>query len=103
MKKESKLPKIISLVIFSVIVIAFTCLGFFIKQPCDIDEQYLFCRMHPASFIQVIGVILFYLMVLVLSGTLGKWLTFENESNSSKWNLIFAGIGVASFLMLWFG
>src|SRR5205809_6710781 len=103
MKKESKLPQIISLSIFAVIVIAFTLLGFFIKQPCDIDEQYLYCRLHPASFIQVIGVVLFYFMVFTLSGTLGKWIYYANDSNSSKWNFIFFGIGVASLLMLWFG
>ena len=102
-KENNKVEKVISFVIAAVIVIAFTWLGFFSKQPCDIDQQYLYCRLHPASFIQIIGVILFYFMVALLTGTLGKWLKFENEANSSKWNIIFFVIGAASFLMLWFG
>lgn len=102
-KENNKFPQMVSLVIFAIIVIAFTWLGFFSKQPCDIDEQYLYCRLHPASFIQVIGVIGFYVTAAVLSGTLGKWITFWNEANSSKWNMVFFGVGAASFLMMWFG
>jgi hypothetical protein len=102
-KENNKFPQMVSLVIASLIVIAFTWLGFFSPQPCDIDEQYLYCRLHPASFIQVIGVILFYLIVVFLTGTLGKWISFYNDANSSKWNYIFFGIGAASFLMMWFG
>jgi hypothetical protein len=101
-KKESKVPQFIGFAIIAIVVIAFTWLGFFSRQPCDIDEQYLYCRLHPASFIQVIGVIGFYLTALVLSGAVKK-ITFWNEANSSKWNFIFFGIGAASFLMMWFG
>jgi hypothetical protein len=103
MRKENKFAQIASLSIMAVIVIAFTVYGFFIKQPCDIDEQYLYCRLHPASFIQIIGVIGFYFTVAVLSNAFGKWITLWNEANSSKWNIIFFAIGAASFLMLWFG
>jgi hypothetical protein len=100
--KKVNVPQIIGLVIMAVIVIAFTVMGFFSKQPCDIDEQYLYCRLHPASIIQIIGVIGFYLTALVLSCAISK-IQFWNEANSSKWNIIFAAIGFASFLMLWFG
>ena len=102
-KENNKLQQVMSLLIGAAIVIAFTWLGFFSKQPCDIDQQYLYCRLHPASFIQIIGIVLFYLMALLLSGTLSKVLTFENEANSSKWNFIFFGIGITSFLMIWLG
>lgn len=100
---ENKVTQVIGLLIFATILIAFTWLGFFSKQPCDTDEQYLYCRLHPASIIQVIGVLGFYFTLVILSSSITKLFTFWNEANSSKWNVIFSIVGIASFLMLWFG
>lgn len=104
MKKENKVTQVIGAIIFATILIAFTWLGFFSKQACGpIDDEYLYCKLHPASFIQVIGVLGFYFTLVILSSSITKLFTFWNEANSSKWNFIFAAVGIASFLMLWFG
>lgn len=89
--------------IIGLVVILFTLFGFFIKQPCDIDEVNLYCRLHPASIIQIIGVVGFYLSAFIISGSWGKWLTLWNPENSTRWNWIFFIIALLSILMMWFG
>jgi len=89
-------------IILAVFVTVFLMYGFFVKQPCDIDQQYLWCRLHPASFLQIIGVIFILAGAVVLSG-LVKGLNLWNEANSSKWNLVFFSILGIGCLLTWFG
>ncbi len=85
------------------IVLLFTLYGFVIKQPCDIDEQYLWCRLHPMSILQVVGVIGFYLGAFLLSGIWQKWFTLYDEVNSTRWNLTFFGAIALSIVLIWIG
>jgi len=89
-------------IILAIFVTAFIMYGFFIKQPCDTDQQYLWCRLHPASLLQIIGVIFIVAGAVVLSGLI-KWLKLWNEANSSKWNYMFCAILAIGFLLAWFG
>ncbi len=90
-------------IFLGVIVLLFTLFGFVIKQPCDIDEVYLWCKLHPMSLLQVVGVIGFYAGAFALSGLWQKYFTLYNEVNSSKWNFIFFGAIALSIILIWVG
>lgn len=102
-KEKDGFEKVVAVAIIGIVVGAFTILGFFGNHNCDSDEAFLYCRLHPASVVQKIGIFGFYLTAFILSGLWKKWLTLWNEENSTRWNFIFFLVGVASFLMLWFG
>lgn len=79
---------IIAKVIIALVVILFTLFGFFIKQDCDIDKIYLWCRLHPFTIGDGIGCILFYAGCFMLSGIWKKWFTLWNEEHNARWNII---------------
>lgn len=87
----------------AVILTVFTIYAFFAKQPCDIDQQYLWCRLHPASILQILGVIMIYAGGFILSGLWKGWLTLWNEENNTRWNLIFFVFLAVGFFLTWFG
>ena len=90
-------------VILGIVVLLFTLYGFFIKQECDIDAVYLWCRLHPMSILQVVGVIGFYGGAFALSGIWQKWITLYNEENNTKWNWIFCAAIFVSLVLIWVG
>ena len=92
-------------IILAVIVTVFTIFLFIEpKGGCHpIDQDALYCRMHPASIFQILGCLIFYAGAFVLSGLWKGWLTLYNPANSVKWNLL-AGAGLLiGALLIWFG
>ena len=101
-KEQTAVEKYAPVVGVAIIAIIFTLMGFFVKQDCDIDRVFLWCRLHPFSVADLIGCIMFYAGCFVLAGGL-KLIGVElwNPENSSKWNLItFAGL-VLSIVLIW--
>ena len=83
-----------------IIVVLFTLFGFFIKQDCDIDAIYLWCRLHPMSIGDIFGTILFYGGAFGLSGLWKNWVSLNNPKNSSFVNIaMFIGIALGIFLI----
>lgn len=88
-------------IIIAVVVLFFTLFGFFIKQDCDIDKVYLWCRLHPFTVGDFIGVTLFYGGAFMLSGLWKNWFTLWEEENTQRWNwIIFAGT-VLGIIFIW--
>jgi hypothetical protein len=87
-------------IILGIVVIAFT-LGLLIKPKdgCDLDRVYLWCRVHPFTLFDFIGILIFYAGAFVLSGIWRGWLTLYNPVNSAKWNLV-AGAAIALGIIL---
>lgn len=98
-KETTEFEKWAPRILMGAILIIFTVMGFFVKQPCDIDRVYLWCRLHPMSFGDIIGLILFYGSCLFLSGILPVKL--YNPANSSKWNFIFFSVLAVAIILIW--
>ncbi len=79
------------------ILLVFTLFAFVIKQQCDIDKVYLYCRVHPLTIVDIIGMILFYGGAALMMG----FKQLFNEENSSKWNFILFGLMAAGILLIW--
>lgn len=90
-------------IILAVIVTVFLTMGLIVKQPCDIDQATLWCRLHPASILQILGVVLILAGAFILSGLWKGWLTLWNDENNTKWNTVFFVFLLAGFLLTWFG
>ena len=82
-------------------VLAFTYYGFFSKQECDIDAIYLWCRLHPLKFIDIIGCILFYGGAFLLSGLWEKYFVLWEEENTTKWNTRIFICLVLGVVLIW--
>ena len=78
------------------IVILFTLFAFVFEQPCDSDAIYLWCRVHPLSVVDIIGLLLFYV------GTLGR-LVIKSESveGATGWAWAFWLVPVVGVILLW--
>lgn len=98
-KETTKLEKYAMPAILAIIVLVFTIMAFFVKQPCDIDRVYLWCRLHPMSFFDIIGLLMFYGGALIISGLLPVKL--YNEENSVKWNLLWFVLMAGSVIIIW--
>lgn len=90
-------PEMILKIGVGIIVTVFTLFAFVIKQPCDIDKVYLWCRVHPLKVVDVLGLILFYGGAVALAG----FKEFLNPENSSKWNFIVGGVIALGFILIW--
>lgn len=96
---DTKLEKYAAPVFVGVILVVFTLFAFVIKQPCDIDKVYLWCRVHPLSFFDVIGLIGFYGGAVIISGATP--LKLFNPENSVQWNLIWFAVMALSIILIW--
>lgn len=84
-----------------VIVVLFTLFGFVIKQECDLDAVYLWCRLHPMSTGDIFGLILFYGGAFGMSGLWKNWFQLSNPKNSSLVNIVmFIGIALG-IILIW--
>ena len=88
-------------VILGIIVLLFTLYGFVIKQECDLDAIYLWCRLHPMSLFDIVGLILFYGGAFGLSGIWKRWITLSNPVNSARWNFVGFAILAAGIILIW--
>jgi hypothetical protein len=97
MKRD--LSKTVVVVILAAVVILFTLFGLVIKQDCDIDAIYLWCRLHPMSTFDIIGLILFYGGALVMSGVLP--IQLWNGENNTRWNWVMFVIIATGLVLIW--
>jgi hypothetical protein len=88
-------------IFLGIIVLLFTLFGFVIKQDCDIDAVYLWCRLHPMSLGDVLGLVLFYGGAFYLSGLWQKWFKLSNPENSARWNWIFFATTALGIIFIW--
>jgi hypothetical protein len=86
-------------VVLAAVVILFTLFAFVIKQDCDIDAVYLWCRVHPMSAFDIIGSIMFYGGAVFMSGLLPFQLW--NEENNTRWNWILFISIVTGLVLIW--
>lgn len=92
----------IGLGFWAVIVILFTVFAFFAKQDCDIDKIYLYCRVHPFTFGDFIGTVLFYAGGSLLFGVQKLFgIQLVNPEGSSLWNWVSFGAAVAGIILIW--
>lgn len=80
-----------------------TLFGFFIPQECDIDKVFLWCRLHPFSFGDFLGCLLFYGGALCLGGLpekLGITLTGK-VGGIGKWPVIFVVATALGAVLIW--
>lgn len=84
--------------VFGVIVIVY---GLIIKQPCDMDKIYLWCRLHPFQIQDIIGLIFF------LGGTVGAsgiWMLGTGDVDQTPGRQIVYGSGAAMLfgaILMW--
>lgn len=84
------------------VALLFTLFGFFIPQPCDLDAVYLWCRLHPFTTADFLGVSLFYAGCGFLAGLpIFKNLELFNDENSNKWGLLFFAAMVLGVVLIW--
>lgn len=86
-------------IILALVVLVFTLYAFVIKQECDVDAVYLWCRTHPMGLGDWIGSALFYGGALFMSGLLP--IQLWNEENSTRWNFILFGIMFVGLVLIW--
>lgn len=95
--KDEKIVYLVMRIIVGLVALAYILFGFVFKQPCDIDQQYLSCRI-TGSFWDWLGTILFVGGCVSLSGAL-------NWVYKVKGNVSMAIIGIATVLgalIVWF-
>ena len=98
-KENDGAVKYVVPVIAGIVVILFTLFGFVIKQDCDIDRVYLWCRLHPFSVADFIGCAGFYAGAVFISGVLPFKL--YNPENSVRWNVIWFAAMALSIILIW--
>lgn len=100
-KKDDKGGLIIQTLVVGAIMAVFTAFAFFIPQECDIDKIYLWCRVHPLTTLDLVGMVLFYAGGVMLAGV-PKWLGFDlgspTGSSSLNW-YTFAAMALGAILM----
>lgn len=101
MNKDEKTLRLGVRIFLGVVVLLFTLFGFFIKQDCDIDRIYLWCRLHPFSLGDLLGCILFYGGAFMLSGLWEKYFTLWEEENTTKWNWIIGAGTALGLILIW--
>jgi hypothetical protein len=101
-KQKEKRQQIIGMIAMGIVLFMFILLGFVIKQECDIDAEYLWCRLHPFTIGDVIGVPLFVAGAVLISGLLPYMgINLYNPANSSQWNIIsFIGM-LVGIILFW--
>lgn len=98
-KEKSAVEKIVPPIGIGIILTVFTLYAFVFEQTCDIDKVYLWCRVHPLSVFDVIGLIGFYGGCLVIGGLTP--LKLFNPPNSVQWNLIWFAVMAISVVLIW--
>lgn len=101
-KQKEKRQQFIGMGIVGLAVILFIVLGFLVEQSCDIDKQYLYCRLHPMSFGDIIGLPLFFGGAILISGLLPFLrINLYNPANSALWNWISFGAMALGVILIW--
>lgn len=95
--KDEKIVYLVMRIIVLLVVAAYVLFGLVWRQPCDIDKQYLSCRV-TGSIADWLGSIMFIGGCLSLSGVL-NWV-YKVKGNVSM--AIIGVVTVAGILMVWF-
>lgn len=92
----------ITQVIVAVVVIVVLIFGFLVKQDCDtIDKQFLYCRLHPFTGFDLVGMIIFLAAALHVGNFLPEKLYFS-ESKGTTINVVAGFIGLlVGALIMW--
>lgn len=99
--KETPAETIIKLLLLGVIVAVATYKIFFDYQACNgLDAVNFYCKVHPMKFFDIVGCIIFYFGVVIISGITP--IRFWNAIGSVAWNLIWAAAMLISLLMMYF-
>ena len=97
--KETTVRKIVMAGV-GIILALFFAYGLIIKQKCDIDAVFLWCRLHPFSAGDLIGVSLFTACALYIGGFL-KLFGFDPWGTGAKWNVIAGIAGALGIILFW--
>lgn len=94
--------QVIASVIVLLVVILFTYFGFFYPQECHpIDKEFLWCRLHPFTVVDLIGCILFYAGAAVLAGVT-KLFGYDPVAVDGSWRTwATAGALVLGIVLIW--
>lgn len=102
MKKRS-IPQLLTYVLLLLVVpTLFILFGFVLEQPCDgIDNIYLYCRVHPFNFFDLIGTILFLFGCFWLSGVWTEFVKDDQDERLAKvkWYALLGA--VFGMVLLW--
>lgn len=96
-QKQERALHIVGAAIVIICAVMFTLYGFFIPQTCDIDKQYLYCHLHPASFISIFGCVLFYSAIAVLAGVTKLF----KVNFTGGMGFVAALVAVAGIVLVW--
>jgi len=96
-----KTTQVIASSIVALVILAFVYLGFFDEQICDIDKQYLWCRLHPFTTLDLIGCILFGIGASIIGG-LPKLFGYDPVAWDGNWRTwVTILITVAGIVLIW--
>lgn len=91
----------ITQVIVAVVVIVFLIFGFLVKADCDVDKVFLYCRLHPFTGFDLVGMIIFLIAALHVGNFLPEKLYFS-ESKGTTINVVAGFIGLlVGALIMW--
>jgi len=91
--KHNPIPFKIGAVVMVLIALVVLYFGFVKEQPCDIDAIYFWCRVHPFTSIDAIGLLLF---ILGVAYTFILWWFYSNAMIDKK---ILNNAGVIAFAL----
>lgn len=94
--KDEKILYLVMRVIVGLVAAAYVLYAVFLKQPCDIDKQYLSCRI-TGSIADWVGSILFVGACLSLSGIL-NWV-YKVKGNVAS--VVIGAAGVLGAIIVW--
>jgi hypothetical protein len=83
-----------------VIASIFLLYAIVLKQPCDLDAQFLSCRLTGSVF-DYIGSAMFLFGLVVLSGIIKGVRNLYSPPGSSKWNLLWFAFMIAGPVIFW--
>ena len=84
------------------LLVLFYAYGFFVEQPCNgIDQDSLYCALHPFKVADFIGVALFTAAAVFVSGIWSLiWGELDTKS-PSKYQWLALAAGVLGILLIW--
>lgn len=98
---NEKTLNVVARSIGALVILAFIYFGFISEQPCDIDKQYFWCRLHPFTFLDGIGLVLIAAGSIFLFGLAPKKFYAVESAGTMKNQLIAGALLLGGFLACW--